>query len=117
MLVAKNCGLDEIDRVMMKRLSQWIQVMAKTGERDLDKGSTWKEILRYCRARMYFYVHAINRISGAWQLPIERVTAGSLEHKLGCLIDTCRTLGERGSDEYDIKAVSTLACLAYELRS
>ncbi len=91
--------------------------MAKTGERNIDKGSTWEEILRYCRARVCFYVEGICTISEAWQLPTERVKAGSVENKLGDLIDTCRVLKDRRPDQADIKAVSTLACLAYELRS
>jgi len=102
---------------MVKRLSQWTQVMAKTSERNLDKGSAWEEILRYCWARERFYVEGICTNNGAWQRPTEFVNGGSLKNKLGDLIDACRTLRDQGPDQFDVKAVSTLACLAYGMRS
>jgi len=91
--------------------------MAKTSERNLDRAPTWEEILRYCWARVRFYVEGICTNNGVWQLPTEFVNGGSLKNKLGDLIDACRTLRDQGPDQFDIRAVSTLACLAYEMRS
>ncbi|KAL8826765.1 MAG: hypothetical protein Q9191_003601 [Dirinaria sp. TL-2023a] len=116
-LVAKNRGLEPEDREMMKRLSIWIRVMAKTGERNLANDSFWKELLLYCRRRISFYIKQISSLTMGWQPSAEFISRGARERELNDLLNLCRMFGDKPLDTYETEPVSKLVCLAYALRS
>ena len=118
-LVAKNCGLDKTDRDMVKRLSHWIQVMAKAGVKASEKDLFWRKLLLYCRARIWVYVTEIYAITGTRIPDSQSTNTDSIKNQVYRLVSLCRVLHSCQPEDFEVNldSVSEIACLAYELRS
>lgn len=90
--------------------------MAKTGDGHLAKDSFWEEMLRYCHARLSFYIKEIAFISRDLPLPTDIREKQICENTLNRLINLCKALASQSREALEIESVSDLACLAYELR-
>ncbi|KAG7005807.1 hypothetical protein G7Y79_00017g041890 [Physcia stellaris] len=116
-IVAKNRGLDGEDRDMIKRLSIWIRVMAETGERNLPNDSFWNHMLRFCRARLSFYIQEISGVARDLGLVENASIMDQPKNEWIRLVALCDTLQNQDPESLEIRSLSDLACLAYQIRS
>ena len=70
--VAKNGGLDEIDRSMLRALQIWLRAVAADGRRrDITKDAMWKILVGYYQKRLEFYRQRLAQILEPYLVTID----------------------------------------------
>lgn len=91
--------------------------MAEKGERDLPNDSFWNHMLRFCRARLSFYIQEISGVARDLGLVENASIMDQHSNEWIRLVPLCDTLQDQNPDSLEIRSLSDLACLAYQIRS
>ena len=117
--VAKNGGLDMLDRKLIEVLQLWLRAVAMDGKgRDIRTDRVWKELLKYYSKRLEYYRSEFDKILEEYARTAKQPTGDPIEQKLLCLHRYChkpksqrnRSHESRNDDYHD------MVCLAYDLR-